>query len=495
MDQEYVEYEYDPAPLRQQSSIDQSGQRCLKMQDVYAQVLKQIESVMEEAYLHFDEALQALVYYKWNVKQLQENLILQEGTREKLKEEGLFGVADYLKLNKQLCYICFEEKEKIKLVQCGHSFCQQCVEDNIRYRLGIDHNVALKCPQFGCNYRLCYRFLERLSPDILEKYRSALCKQFVDQSQQMVWCIGIDCDSIFYKDLNNNNVQCSACLTKFCLRCKDDIHKPAPCDLVQRWITETKKDEANIQWIKINTKICPYCKRAVERSEGCNYMLCKPPGGCGKPFCYVCSNPWEPDHKDHFKCNKYVKNQNQQFQNDLEQQKEVLRYHYNLSRRYNFYYERFLNCDAARKKSIARLNEIKNYQNLIFEIFTFTEIQSQFLKDSVEEVIDSRGVMKWAYCIGYYLAFNDMQSSNLFNNYQEQFECMLEKLVIQLIAIFEYIDSLKNPILRQQRGQFDLQQQFENFKTKIQNFTVLCSKFKMNLIDVIEDGSINIPKQ
>jgi ariadne-1 len=36
---------------------------------------------------------------------------------------------------------------------------------------------------------------------------------------------------------------------------------------------------------------------------GCNFMACT----CGKNFCYMCSQPWEPDHKDHFKCHIFKK--------------------------------------------------------------------------------------------------------------------------------------------------------------------------------------------
>lgn len=68
---------------------------------------------------------------------------------------------------------------------------------------------------------------------------------------------------------------------------------------------EVKKDEANIRWIMVNTKMCPFCKKNVERSEGCNFMSCKPPGGCGNSFCYVCSKPWAPYHNDHYKCSVY----------------------------------------------------------------------------------------------------------------------------------------------------------------------------------------------
>ena len=62
-------------------------------------------------------------------------------------------------------------------------------------------------------------------------------------------------------------------------------------------------------------------------------MNCAPPGGCGKAFCYVCSNPWEPDHKDHFKCNVYkVGNKDQE---DLEKEKNILA-------KINFYCEKYL---------------------------------------------------------------------------------------------------------------------------------------------------------
>jgi len=48
------------------------------------------------------------------------------------------------------------------------------------------------------------------------------------------------------------------------------------------------KEEADAKWMAVNTKLCPWCKKAVERSAGCNFMACV----CGKNFCYLCSRPW-----------------------------------------------------------------------------------------------------------------------------------------------------------------------------------------------------------
>lgn len=78
---------------------------------------------------------------------------------------------------------------------------------------------------------------------------------------------------------------------------------------------------------------------------GCNYMRCSPPGGCGKSFCYVCEEPWEDDsdgthHRSyHMNCSKFKdKNLNS------EKEKNVLA-------RYNFYFEKFLGCDSAKRKA------------------------------------------------------------------------------------------------------------------------------------------------
>lgn len=105
----------------------------------------------------------------------------------------------------------------------------------------------------------------------------------------MTCCPGLNCKYyVFVNDLSSKDVVCK-CGEVFCFRCQDEIHKPSPCDMAKKWLNEVKKDEANIKWILVNTKTCPFCRKAVERSDGCNYMHCKPPGGCNKAFCYVCS--------------------------------------------------------------------------------------------------------------------------------------------------------------------------------------------------------------
>ena len=87
-------------------------------------------------------------------------------------------------------------------------------------------------------------------------------------------------------------------------------------------------EEADAKWISANAKICPWCKKAVERAMGCNFMACT----CGKNFCYMCSRPWEPDHKDHFKCHIYKKKPDEA----VNREKEVMEKMNHCTERYVF---------------------------------------------------------------------------------------------------------------------------------------------------------------
>lgn len=119
------------------------------------------------------------------------------------------------------------------------------------------------------------------------------------------FCPGADCNYFIQSENSSlKSVECY-CGTVFCFKCKNEVHRPCTCDEAEKWKDKVLKEEANIDWIIKNTKVCPFCKKFVERSMGCNYMYCAPPGGCGGAFCYVCSKSWAPTHSNHFVCNVY----------------------------------------------------------------------------------------------------------------------------------------------------------------------------------------------
>jgi E3 ubiquitin-protein ligase RNF14 len=61
------------------------------------------------------------------------------------------------------------------------------------------------------------------------------------------------------------------------------------------------------KWVKLNAQNCPSCKAAIEKSMGCNHMICS---RCHTHFCYLCGNTVNPSEPyKHFNDQKSSCNQ------------------------------------------------------------------------------------------------------------------------------------------------------------------------------------------
>lgn len=67
--------------------------------------------------------------------------------------------------------------------------------------------------------------------------------------------------------------------------------------------TKTKCEAQNVDWILVNTKPCPKCKRPIEKNRGCMHMTCNK--SCGHRFCWTCLGPLDWIHN----CNTYKSEQ------------------------------------------------------------------------------------------------------------------------------------------------------------------------------------------
>jgi IBR domain, a half RING-finger domain len=59
----------------------------------------------------------------------------------------------------------------------------------------------------------------------------------------------------------------------------------------RKMLTEEQQEQDNEseQWMACHTQPCPSCSAKVQRSGGCNHMICTV---CGQHFCYVCGQDW-----------------------------------------------------------------------------------------------------------------------------------------------------------------------------------------------------------
>ncbi|CAD8083219.1 unnamed protein product [Paramecium primaurelia] len=480
-DEEYQMDDYDQDSnliyslqiLKRSSS---TNQEILELKDVLNYIDQLITNIGELLNLDADNTYEILIFYNWNKDRIESEY--HEKILEQLQKQGIVNNHSAIcQIDKIMtCSLCLEDAKLVKL-GCGHQFCMSCIQQTIAQRFTKEQFLIIPCLQYGCKYRLPISMIKKLSkPDDFQKI---VCRKFIETNKTLAYCQGVNCKKILKpKDSSLTTVTCP-CGTQFCFRCKNELHIPVPCDMAKTWVSEITKNEANIKWIVLNTKICPFCKRPVERSDGCNYLMCKPPGGCGQAFCYVCSNPWEPDHKDHFKCSKYVPPAN-----NLEKEKEILA-------RYNFYYERFLNSNSAVEQTQNRLKQLKekHYQE-IQEIYEVTSLQAGFLEEALNELVKSRQILKWTYCLGFFISQTNPNSSKLFDNYQKEFEHSCEQLGILCMQFFNELEKLQNQYTRQQTTLEQRQCDFQEKKDKIQKLQNKCQLLRENLLKDSQNGEI-----
>lgn len=180
-----------------------------------------------------------------------------------------------------LCPVCFCEypiAEFVHLPDCGHGLCTYCYTGYLQSKVGDGVECALSvCPERGCNMIVPERlFQQLLEPQTYARYRQFLIKSFVDLSKTAKWCPGRDCTmAVEYRAAQQVDVQCDSCQKSFCFACTRDAHMPIDCDGLTMWMDRINQGEDDSQnWMKINTKPCPKCKRPIEKNQGCMHMTC-----------------------------------------------------------------------------------------------------------------------------------------------------------------------------------------------------------------------------
>ena len=98
-----------------------------------------------------------------------------------------------------------------------------------------------------------------------------------------------------------DSVECR-CTFVYCIKCQKAAHAPAPCALIARWTEKNQSESENANWLQVNTKPCPKCKRRIEKNNGCNHMTCSI---CRHGFCWICLGNWSTHDGSYYNCNKF----------------------------------------------------------------------------------------------------------------------------------------------------------------------------------------------
>ena len=453
-----------------------------------------INEAMEKLFLERDEAILALIYLEWNLDKLEfwyenpdENKIkagieLSEKTKKKLKESGVES-------NGNECLICCEEKnDKFFSLKCGHQFCPECWKEYLKEKIKTPLSALLaSCPQDGCTLKVYEKLYSKFLTDkpSLSKLDKAIYKNFINRNEDIKQCPNEKCKYyVKSTDHSAKEIVCP-CGTFYCFKCLKEPHRPCSCELYQKFISinrNTNTEDDDKRWIEANTKECPHCHQKIQRSQGCNYMLCdKKAGGCGHAFCYVCETDWAKHSQDHFNCNKYtdaVKNKEKRAkQIQFELDRDLKKYE-----RYDFYYPRYMNFKNSVEICQKKLKEdLKEKINLLMVMQNLQAIETKFITDALEAIIKAKTTLKNTYIFGYYM--KDTNQKELFEHSQGILEFNTESLHRLLID-----DNLQLLIEADNRDLF--MNIFQEYKDNINKKTAAINKFRLSLLEEVENKFI-----
>ena len=108
------------------------------------------------------------------------------------------------------------------------------------------------------------------------------------------------------------------CERSYCIKCGAHAHPGKPCE-------DVDEDEDVLKALGSDTKRCPACGNGITKVGGCNHVLCAPPGGCGKSFCFICLQPHESH--DPAKCRGGQQAHDLMMAHRPEQEAETMRRH------------------------------------------------------------------------------------------------------------------------------------------------------------------------
>ncbi|XP_076231468.1 E3 ubiquitin-protein ligase RNF14 [Calliopsis andreniformis] len=221
------------------------------------------------------------------------------------------------KKNFYTCKICFVDKigeHCTQFLPCSHVFCKDCITCYFEVKIKDGSVQNISCPGEKCTSEATPAQIKDLvSPELFAKYDSILLSTTLDTMTDIVYCPRRNCQYPVSREPNEQMANCPMCQYAFCIYCKMVYHGIEPCKTysaeTHRLVAEYQEasDEKKLEmeqhygkkklqvlvenmmsenWIKSSTQKCPNCNAAIEKSDGCNKMVC---WRCSVFFCWLCS--------------------------------------------------------------------------------------------------------------------------------------------------------------------------------------------------------------
>ena len=494
----------DDFNLGEQSSKDYE---IIKNSEIIKKRDKVIKKFIEFSNLCYDEAELVLVYYDWNYDKLMEYWF---DNMEKIKieshieqsEESLKKINEYISkddYSPNICPICYNDlssEESISL-KCEHKMCKECYVEYILNKLSTEPNSILMtpCPLKGCNLYLTRTIFKQC---ITEKryqiiFAKSLVRNFIARNNNIKPCPNPKCNlSIRVPVSIAKDIKCD-CGCNFCFLCLEESHAPCDCEMAKSWNESTKEKGSgeDFIWMKENTKNCPRCGLNIEKNQGCNHMTCRRGlGGCGHEFCWVCMGPWNA-HNITSLGSFYICTRPKKEKEKIEKKNNYIPKKFaekfvtkkqNLLNRYIKYFKSWDSHKQNLEFAYKLKDKVKECKNTLIEKKGFLEIDTNFLDDSLNMIIDCNRLLKNIFVYEFFLD-DDNNSTLLENN--------IEILQNQTDSLLELIELEQLPEILKINDKKQFLESFLKYKDRALALIKTTQTFKKNLIDEFENN-INI---
>ncbi|ESZ90922.1 hypothetical protein SBOR_8694 [Sclerotinia borealis F-4128] len=241
------------------------------------------------------------------------------------------------------CGVCLNPKKGFachKMIDCGHVFCIECLQDFYNNAIKEGDLISVRCLAPNCAKERAVKSTKKtrkpktqLSPsellqiplehDVVTRFVKLKHKAQLESDKNTVycpraWCNGAARSKKYRKpegleddessdDESDTEAKgkdkgfvagadliaiCEDCSYAFCSRCLQGWHGEFKACAPKREKEELSEEEkASLEYMQLHTTPCPTCAAPVQKTHGCNHMICF---RCNSHFCYLCSAWLEP---------------------------------------------------------------------------------------------------------------------------------------------------------------------------------------------------------
>ncbi|EMD34340.1 hypothetical protein CERSUDRAFT_117213 [Gelatoporia subvermispora B] len=321
------------------------------------------------------------------------------------------------------CAICCDvDPENVFRPRCGHAFCKACWETYTTSKIRNEGQCFFRCMQDGCQTVVDEPTISELVDSAcFERYRELLLQSYVSAHPHLRFCPHPSCT----ETISCTEGAGSTLLTKvptvqcgqghvFCFGCGlDSDHRPLNCKLVSKWVSSARNDAGTAQWIKANTRTCPHCQKPIEKSGGCNRILCR---HCSYQFCWLCMKNWDVHGYNNAVCNVWK---------EPDPDEDMTTAKANLER-WLFYFDRFNNHELSTRLDNELCERAAEKMDDVLKTHQMSWIEAKFMQNAVDELTKCRATLKWTYAMAYFMVPGNQK--HIFEDIQADLEKAVEEL-------------------------------------------------------------------